>query len=91
MNLLKLLWWKKPKPEQSDITHSERADYDDYIETLHWNIKCLKGEADAQVIDNAKLRGQILRISLEADAQAAENNNLREQIAKKSPAKRKKK
>ena len=92
INLLKLLrFWDKPKPEQTDITQSEREEYDDYIERLLWDIKCLRGTLDAQIIEISKLKGHCLRISLEADAQAAENNNLREQIAKKAPAKRKKK
>ena len=92
INLLKLLrFWDKPKPEQTDITQSEREEYDDYIEMLNFDIKCFRGTLDAQIIEISKLKGHIKRISVEADAQAAENNNLREQIAKKAPAKRKKK
>jgi len=91
MNLLKLLqFWKRQSEE--DITPSERVEYDDYIEMLHFDIKCFRGTLDAQIIEISKLKGHFKRISLEADAQAAENNNLRLELAKKvTPRKRKKK
>jgi hypothetical protein len=92
INLFKLLWWKKPKLEQSDITQSEREEYDDYIEMLNFDIKCFRGTLDAQIIEISKLKGHVKRISFEADAQAAENNNLRLELAKKvTPKKRNKK
>jgi hypothetical protein len=72
MNLLKLLWWDKPKPEQSDLRPSERHAYNMEIrelgekhrEEMEWmntDRKFLKYSLDVQMIENAKLRGQIAK------------------------------
>jgi hypothetical protein len=72
INLFKLLWWKKPKPEQNDLRPSERHGYiqelrelrEKHAEEIGWmntDRKFLKYSLDVQIIENAKLRGQIAK------------------------------
>ena len=103
INLIKLLrFWDKPKPEQSDLRPSERHGYiqelrhlkEQHCEAIEWwkhNDRYFRLTIDAQIIEIAKLKAHILRLSLESDTQVVENHNLKEKIAKKATPKKGKK